>query len=730
MFVPSSPLTLPLRRLRTMPVAEIAYRSRQEASKWLERLSPAAREVDPATWLRTRAPELASPEASLQLLRESMPRRFFAGVADPGTAPALEGRLPDARREIVTAADALIERRFDLLGYRGLSFGEPIDWHFDPVWSKRAPRVHWSSLDPLDPAVVGDSKIVWELNRHQWLVRLAQAWTVTGNQRYAEACIDAIDAWRCANPPGIGVNWTSSLEVSYRLISWCWTVMLIRDAPVVSGQWTMTLLVAIWQHANHIKEYLSCYSSPNTHLTGEALGLFYAGTLFSEFRDAAQWRSIGTRVLLDESHAQVSADGVHFEQSTCYHAYTVEIYLHFVLLASRNDTTLPPRIVEQVRQMVEFLVAVRRPDGTIPAIGDGDGGVLLPLAGRQRGDSRGVFAVAAAAFDRPEFAWAAEGAAPEVLWLMGTAGLQAFDAVRPDAPADGASRVFRSGGYGVMRSGWDANAHQLIVDVGPLGCRTSSGHGHADLLSVQCSIFGEACLVDAGTYCYTPEPAWRDFFRSTAAHSTVLVDGLDQAQPAGPFRWHHRPRARLRAWESDPHRDVLDADHDAYHRLADPVTCRRRVIFVKPDYWLIVDDLDGRTNHEVERTFQFAPEIRVTLGPASWVRAETPGGRVLWMLSLSSGPVQTSLKCGERDPIRGWTSADYGIRQPAPMLVCSSTVTPPWRGLTLLLPDSEGLATPPVVSPVYDDAGQPAGVAFEHSRRSVRVDDRSVVITN
>ena len=58
--------------------------------------------------------------------------------------------------------------------------------------------------------------------------------------------------------------------------------------------------------------------------------------------------------------------------------------------------------------MVEFLLAVRRPDGSIPAIGDGDGGVLLPLAARQRGDSRGVFAVAAAVFDRPDFAWAAE----------------------------------------------------------------------------------------------------------------------------------------------------------------------------------------------------------------------------------------------------------------------------------------------------------------------------------
>jgi heparinase II/III-like protein len=709
-------------------MTEIAYRSRQEASKWIDRLSPAGT-LNAETWLSTHAPDLASPEASLRLLRERMPPRFFAGVADKDTASALDARLPDACRDIVTAADALLEQRFDLLGYSGLSFGDPIDWHLDPVWSRRTPLAHWSRLDPLDPSVVGDSKIVWELNRHQWLVRLAQAWAVTGQERYAAACVHAIDAWRDANPPGLGINWTSSLEVSYRLVSWCWTAMLIRDAPVVSGAWVMRLLASIWQHANHIKRYLSYYYSPNTHLTGEALGLFYAGTLFPEFRNAARWQRLGTRVLLAESRAQVSSDGVHVEQSTCYHGYTLDTYLHFVLLSHRNGLTLPNELVQQVAHMVEFLVALRRPDGSIPAIGDGDGGVLVPLVGRHLGDSRGVFAVAAALFDRPAFAWAAGGPTPEVFWLMGVSGVQTCDAVPPAPPPDDvSSEVFRSGGYGVMRSGWEPDAHQLIVDVGPLGSPTGSGHGHADLLSVQCTIFGEPCLVDAGTYCYTPDRPWREFFRSTAAHSTVRVDGVDQAESAGPFRWHHSPRARLLTWHSDADRDVLDADHDAYQRLADPVTCRRRVIFVKPDYWLVVDDLNGASSHQVEVAFQFAPTMQVTLGSQSWARAETPGGRVLWILSLSSSPVETTLRRGELNPIRGWTSSDYGQRQPAPMLVYASRATLPWRALTLLLPDSKGLASPPAVTPVYDDEGRPFGFTFEAPRRSVRVDDRAVLI--
>ena len=118
------------------------------------------------------------------------------------------------------------------------------------------------------------------------------------------------------------------------------------------------------------------------------------------------------------------------------------------------------------------------------------------------------------------------------------------------------------------------------------------------------------------------------FFRGTAAHSTVRIDGLDQAQSAGPFRWHQRPRARLRTWQSDANHDLLDGDHDAYLRLDDPVACRRRVIFVKPDYWLIVDDLDGSSSHEVEVAFQFAPAMQ-HIGITVVDRAETAGGRVL-----------------------------------------------------------------------------------------------------
>jgi hypothetical protein len=279
-----------------------------------------------------------------------------------------------------------------------------------------------------------------------------------------------------------------------------------------------------------------------------------------------------------------------------------------------------------------------------------------------------------------------------------------------------------------MRGTWADDANQMTADIGPLGCSVSAGHGHADLLSIQCAIFGEPCLVDAGNYCYTPESEWRNFFRATAAHSTVVVDGQSQSEPAGPFGWLRRPEVHLREWQTGPELDFLDAEHDAFSRRGDPIVHRRRILFVKPRYWLVVDDVAGALTHQIELTFQFAP-MQVALGPNRWARAQTPNGKVLWVGPFTSASLSASLQTGERRPIRGWVAPNYGEREPAPALIYSAAVALPWRVMTLLFPDAEGLSAPPAVRPIYGTDHLPAGLLFERSRESVRIDDRQTIVS-
>jgi hypothetical protein len=302
---------------------------------------------------------------------------------------------------------------------------------------------------------------------------------------------------------------------------------------------------------------------------------------------------------------------------------------------------------------------------------------------------------------------------PEVGWLLGAAGVEAVDRLVPAPPAEAPSRLFPQGGYAVMASGWQRDSHRVVFDAGPLGCPVSGAHGHADLLSIQCSAFGETYLVDPGTYAYTADPRWRDFFRSSRAHATVVVDGLDQAQPAGPFAWKQRPQARVRNWVSAGGLDLADGCHEAYAQGPDPVVHRRRVLFVKPRYWIVVDELEGAARHGFELRFPFSPRP-IAVDPSLWVRAFGRAGRGLLMRVLADVPLTVSIRQGHTDPIDGWVSPDYGQRVPAPTVVFAGEGRLPVRLLTLLVPAERASAPPPAVvaRPGADGAG-PNGIAFE-----------------
>lgn len=626
-------------------------------------------------------------------LRRVAEGRFFAGVADVDLAHLFATRLPDDRQRILDVAEALVRHSWD----------RPAGAEFDR-----------------DPAGA------WEPQHDQWLVRLAQAYVLTGDERYSTVCEAALDEWLDRPDAFADVGATAGADSGARIVSWAWVLMLLRDAAVADA-WMTRVVAAIGDHASRIHHALASCCLPPTQATANALGLLYAAALCCERAEAIACRDTAVRLLVTQGDVQIAPDGVHYEQSTCLHAFTTDVYLHCMLLTRRLGVGVPPALTERVERMLDFLLAIRAPDGSMPVIGDATRASVVPLAPRPPLDSRGRFAVAAVLFGRGDFAWAAGGPAPDVAWLLGNEGVDAFDRLRAAPPAGDGSRIFPSGGYAVLRTGWQHDAHQMIVDVGPLGCPVSSGHGHADLLSVQCVVFGEPCLVDPGTHCSGGDSRWRDYFRSTGAHSALSMDGISQAEPTGPFGWRRQPRVRLREWHSTPDFDFVDAEHDGYSLLPDPVVHRRRVIFVKPGYWILVDDLAGRARHQIELTFQFgACDVRLQAHP--WARAALPAGSVLWISPFPSAPAQPSLKCGDPSPIRGWIAPQIARLSPAPMLIYSFAVALPWRIVTLLLPDRQGLAAPPAVRPLYDAGGLPHGFVFERPRRVVRFDDRAVLV--
>ena len=177
--------------------------------------------------------------------------------------------------------------------------------------------------------------------------------------------------------------------------------------------------------------------------------------------------------------------------------------------------------------MLEFVMHVTRPDGSIPLLGDDDGGRALALDQKDYRSYLDGICLGALLFGRPDFKRQAGAFREEAFWLFGREAWRAYEALGTAVPS-GDSHSFPTAGYFVQRSGWDKDDSHLVFDCGGLGLPTG-GHGHADALSLVLYSGGREMLVDPGTAVYNAAPEWRSYFRSSRAHNTVVVDGQEQS---------------------------------------------------------------------------------------------------------------------------------------------------------------------------------------------------------
>ncbi|MDF2771509.1 MAG: putative Heparinase family protein [Geminicoccaceae bacterium] len=674
-----------LSKLRGRSWDELRERSAQLVSSRLERAGPLARRIERATvapdeYLAGRLVGAASPEALLAAFRARKPPRFFSAFADQARTTAALRRLGgSAADRVVDEANRVCAGHIRLLGYDDVPVGVAPDWHLDPLLGRRAPMTHWSRIPFLDASIVGDHKLVWELNRHQYFGTLGRAYWRTGDERYAETFARHVDSWMTENPTKRGVNWASSLELAFRAISWCWALHFFRHSATLTAPLYARMLASVDAHARHIARYLSTYFSPNTHLTGEALGLFYIGTVFPELRLASRWRDQGARILVEQLGAHVRADGVYFEQTTYYHRYTADFYTHFLLLASVEGISVRERVVPGLEALLDCLMYMTRPDGRTPLIGDDDGGRLMGLDERAPNDFRSTLSTGAVMLGRADYAHVAGPLAEETLWLVGPDAVERWEKLGSREP-DAASRAFPDGGYFVLRDDWTRDAQFALIDCGPHGMM-NCGHAHADALSVEIAADGRPWIVDPGTYTYTTSPADRDHFRHAGAHSTVTVDGASSSETAGAFSWTTTARSSMTAWQAHPQFTYFSGWHDGFARLWAGAVHRRDVLHLPGKYWIIRDRVTAPGHHDVRHHFQFAPDLRVDVVDATAVVASStmPPGHLQLRALADAGHFEL------RD---GWVSSGYGVRSPASSVAFAVAAEGASDVVTLVLPGS------------------------------------------
>lgn len=585
---------------------------------------------------------------------------------DGAERPVLLGRhkaaemaceFPREIERLLVEADRLLAGDRTYLGYGTVNVGPAVDWNLDPNTGYRWPALPGHRID--HRVAPGDPKWIWELNRLQHLPVLAQAWLVTGEARYAETAFDHLDSWLDQNPIGTGIAWRGAFESGIRATSVAIALQALRSSPAMTAERYRRTTRMLDASARYCWRARSRFSSANNHLIGEMSGLITVALLFPELAAPADRLGQAMDTLATAAEQLILPDGAGAEQSATYQIFTAEMLATAVVLLRLQGSHTPPMLEAALVRGAHYLIALVGSHDPDPRYGDDDDSFALRLGPESKRTVRQHLGIVAAITGDAAAARYGENTLTAA-WFAAALGTDTGAIGSAVGTGDRTSSSYApDGGLVVLRG----ERHRLTVDVGPLGHLSTAAHGHADALSVTLSADGRDLVVDPGTASFYGDPMARSVHRGTRVHPTVCVDGLDQSVPGGPFFWRHHAETTVHA--VDLARGVVDAQHDGYRRLDDPVLHRRWVIAPPEESAvLVVDLLDGRQEHDVSVSWPLHPDLEST--PTDRGQLVTrDGSPVLALCYAATATVEFEQVRGDRQSHLGWWSERLENKTPA-----------------------------------------------------------------
>lgn len=439
--------------------------------------------------------------------------------------------------EIKEAADnALLHRFKPHKAYAYYDFGKDINWQLRPV------------PDQLFNTFLHRTAI-WE--------PLGRAYWATGNEEYAREWVTQLRHWIANNKPGAYPDdkefaW-KAFVVSFRLNHWSTYFNMFLQSPHFTPAFLMEFLNSYAQQADYV---LGNYTDIGNHRLFEAVHMMYAGYSFPQLNKAIAWRKSGIDVLNDEISKQVFADGTDFELSTSYHITAMNIFLNGLEIAQQAGAAgdFPESYRSLTEKMVLAIGKYSFPDYTFPLYGNSFVTNKKQMLNNYRD-------------------WAKIFPGNKIIEWYATDG-------KSGTAPDYSSSALPDAGFYAFRSSHPLDMKSTVMQIkaGP----PAFFHSHPDNGNFVLWVKGRDFTPDAGSFIYAnvgdQKNSKRDWYRSSAAHQTLTLDGKNIEN-----------KAALQKWQPGGDIEILSYTNPSYKNLSH----QRSFLFIDKTYFIIIDKAYG-----------------------------------------------------------------------------------------------------------------------------------------
>jgi len=552
-----------------------------------------------------------------------------------------------------------------------------IDWHHDLKSDKTFPLIFSKDID-IRSGEYGNAKIVWEINRLQFLLPLAIKCRITKSDDDLQHWMDLMKSWVQQNPYLTGINWYSNIEINLRLIVWyfCWQILLADDdlknnsgfISFVKEVWLPT----IYDHCVYSKNNQSKHSSANNHLIAEYSGLFVASVCWP-FKESAEWSLHSKEGLENEIIKQHSINGINKEEASEYIQFITDFFLIPLAVADKYLIQFSDTYKNYLYKICDYLLNLLDINGGFVKYGDEDDGKVLVVSNNLHFNNfLSILISGAIIFEEKKFKKINNKFDFKNWLLWGEKGKNIYNDLENNK-IELSSTFYKEEGHFIFKKTYIDDVHKEIYlhfDASPLGFLSIAAHGHADALSVVLTLDGNPFLIDAGTYTYHTEKKWRQYFVSTTAHNTINIDDINQAEYIGPTMWLKHYTVDIINSIQQPNIEIASARHSGYKKI--DCSHERTVEFNREkEYFIVTDNVDlNNRSHKVFQPWHLHPSIGFEkIDSHNFILQHKQGGRKLKI--EFSRLVNIKIINGQTDPVMGWYSSSFLKKEPTTVLLGS-----------------------------------------------------------